>query len=172
MADYTSPADESFFAAVGRLTLSWGHIEAAIDYFVMILHWSFGGHQIERVMPWSLQRKIDYIKKYFRKGYPSYPATERICQLMDQIAIASETRHDLIHGFVIEHPDGKSEAKLIRHLRQRDEKFRTKEIHVTTEIILRHAVDANKLGSRLLRLVEGLIGTLTANDGDKPAGKV
>jgi len=43
MADYTSREDEAFFAAIGRLVLSWGHVEAGLDMFVMVLHNLLGG---------------------------------------------------------------------------------------------------------------------------------
>jgi hypothetical protein len=58
MADYTSREDEDFFAAIGRLVLSWGHVEAGLDMFIMVLHNVLEGRRVEPVIPWALQRKI------------------------------------------------------------------------------------------------------------------
>jgi hypothetical protein len=169
MSNYTSIRDEQFFGALGRLAISWGHIEFGIDAFVALLHWKFGGHQLEKVVPWGLKDKLDYIRKYFRKHYPSYHGTTIVCQLMVEIATASENRHDLIHGFILEQPEGAGEAKLIRLLRVKDGKFREKKIHVTTATVLKHAVDAGNLGSRLSSMVVGLSSVAVEDMTNKPA---
>lgn len=172
MTNYTSQADEALFAAFGRATISWGHIEYALDVFVMILHWRLGGQQtVERIIPWSLSRKLDYIKRYFRKHYPSYPATKQICDLMDQISSASESRHDLLHGFVIEHAEGASEAKLVRLLRDSGGGLpRERHITVTTTTVLQNAIDPAKLGAKLIHMVNSLVEAFPRNEANKPSG--
>lgn len=169
MADYTSPADEAFFAAIGRLTLSWGHIEFGVDAIVAILHWNLGGAKTERVMPWALKRKIRYIKAYFRRQMPDSEITTRMCELLDEVGRASEDRHDLVHGFTVEHPEGAGEAKLVRLLRSETGKFTQKHVHVTTAMVLQHAVAANKLGTRVLEVTLALAQGIT-QEANQPNG--
>src|SRR5437660_1479404 len=107
MPTYTSDNEEKFFGGIGRLAIAWGHIEFGLDALVILLHIKLGGREtIEKVMPWSLSRKIDYVKRYFRKHYPLELGTETLCAHMDEISTASDTRHDIIQGVVMDHPEG------------------------------------------------------------------
>jgi hypothetical protein len=59
---FTSEADEAFFGAIGRLTISWGHLELGLDCMVHILYHGFKGNTIEREIPRNLQRKITFLR--------------------------------------------------------------------------------------------------------------
>jgi hypothetical protein len=99
MASFTSKEDEAFFAAIGRLTISWAHIEAGIDGAVAIIHQCFGGKQIETDPPrTSLYRKLRYIRKW-AKTVPVPIFQESAGVLMGEIEKAAELRHDIIHGY-------------------------------------------------------------------------
>ena len=50
MSEYTSPTDEAFFGAIGRLTISWAHLEFGLDCMVEIVHHHFGGEEVEAEM--------------------------------------------------------------------------------------------------------------------------
>jgi len=77
MADFTSPEDEHFFAAIGWLTISWAHVEAGVDFAIDVIHRCLGGIEIEREMPrTSIYRKLRYIRKWsnrlLKKSLPSF----------------------------------------------------------------------------------------------------
>ena len=57
---YTSKADEDFFAAIGRLTISWAHLELGLDLVVDITHRLKLSKELEK--PRALQRKISYMR--------------------------------------------------------------------------------------------------------------
>lgn len=149
MSIYTSREDEEFFGAIGRLTVSWAHLEMGLDCVIEILHHAFGGKEIERVIPWALKRKIRYLRAYIKR----YPLPEEVMQnynrLFDEILAASETRHNIIHGAIIEHAERSGEATFIRILRKKGHSS-TKEIKIRTKDILMAAREAQKLSSKTL----------------------
>jgi hypothetical protein len=172
----SSPAtsiDLQFLASIGSLTLAWGQLEGAIDGFVGLLHWHVGGQQIERVMPWQLSRKIEYIKKCFRKIPVLQPSAQLACDIMDKIDEASEIRHDLIHGYVVEKMQGVGEAKLLRLLRpKKGETFRQKPIHVTTAIVIEHTNTALQLTRDATALLFVLARHFTDYVPDEPSSEI
>ena len=171
MLTFTSKADEEFFGAFGRVAITWSQIEFGIDVLVMTLHWRMGGqHTIERVAPWSISRKLDYVKRYYRKHHPTYHGTHIICQLMDDISSASDIRHDLLHGFIIEHAQGTSEATLMRFLRDSSGDLpKEKRFDITTSAILQHAANAIKLANKVINLTARVVSTLDKQN--KPVGE-
>ena len=50
---YTSPADEMYFASIGRLTISWAMLEMALDCGIILLHDYLGGKTLNPVRPWA-----------------------------------------------------------------------------------------------------------------------
>ncbi len=148
MSNHTSPADEAFFAAVGRLTLSWGHLGIALDSMVEIMYHGFGGREIEPEMPRQLQRKITFLRKAFKKLPIGQKAIQGYLALFDQIEAAAQTRHDIIHGAVIEYAERSGEATMVRVTRH-GERVTKKRFKVTTRSIFKAAIDAQKLGSKV-----------------------
>lgn len=155
MADFTSRADEEFFGAIGRLTISWAQIEAGLDFGIEIAHHAFGGKKIDPEPPkTALHRKLRYIRKWSKTiSEPTFQRT--IGQLMDDIEKAADRRHDLVHGFIIEHAEGSGEAEMIRIVHN-EKPYGKKQYKVTTAEILRAAVAANKLASRTLHFGTGM----------------
>ena len=148
MANDTSRADEAFFAAVGRLTLSWGHLGIALDAMVEIMYHGFGGREIEPEMPRQLQRKITFLRTAFKKLPLGQKAIQGYLGLFDQIEAAAQTRHDMIHGAVVEQAEGGGEATMVRVTR-RGKGVTKKRFKVTTRSILKAAIDAQKLSSKV-----------------------
>ena len=97
-------------AAIGRLTISWAHIEAGLDFAIDVIHCCLGGAHIEPLPRTALSRKLTYIRKWLKTA-PSEPTFQTsIAALMDAIEAAANTRHDIIHGFIVEHAEGTGEA--------------------------------------------------------------
>lgn len=122
MADYTSREDENFFGAIGRLTISWAHLEFGLDCIVEIIHHGFGGKMIEPEIPRALQRKITYLRAAFKNLPFELPqdALQGYLNLFDQIQTAAQTRHDIIHGIIIEYAERSGEATMARVIRNRE----------------------------------------------------
>jgi hypothetical protein len=151
MAAYTSKEDEEFFGAVGRLAISWAQVELGLDLAIDIIHHYMGGQHVETKAPkLSLSRKTEYIRRWAKK-VPEPTFREAVPKLMGQIEAASEIRHDLIHGVIIEQQEGSGEAELVRLIHSATGTER-KYFKTSTVEILRAAVGAGKLASRSLHL--------------------
>jgi hypothetical protein len=74
-------------------------------------------------------------------------------RFFDRVVRASEIRHDIIHGVVIEQVERSGEATLVRLVTGRNG-VEKKRISVTTLDILRAATEAHKLGGKALYWVE------------------
>jgi hypothetical protein len=74
--------------------------------------------------------------------------------LLDEIKTASEIRHDLIHGFIVEQSGG--HAKTIRIVHTKEKSFGKRQLDITTNEIMKAAVAANKLAGRSLNFGTGL----------------
>jgi hypothetical protein len=156
---FDSPEDETFFGAIGRLAISWGMVEAGIDYAVLIIHGPLDGANMEADRPRALKRKLKFLKRTSKELAVLNPFTERTADLADRIAAASEARHDIIHGTVIEHIERSGEAKLMRLIHD-DPVPRGKRINVTTNSILEEASKANKLAAEMLNLASDLLALI------------
>ncbi len=140
---FTEPADEAFFAAIGRLTISWAHIEAGLDWLVRVAHHDLGGSErIEAQEPTALKRKLAYLRKAFRTLPELAAFADRFPPVADEIIEASVQRHDIIHGFVIHSLSGSGKAVMAR-IMPGDKTL--KPFAVTTADVLRAAVRASKI---------------------------
>jgi hypothetical protein len=69
MADavpFTSPEDRDFFAAIGRLVISWAELESGLEAMIDIVHEHMGGKEIDSERPRALNRKLSYLRKFVR----------------------------------------------------------------------------------------------------------
>jgi len=147
---HTSKTDEEFFAAIGRLTISWGHLGIGLDGIVEILYYGFNGKTLVDEIPRSLRRKITFMRAALRRLPIGEEAINGFMMLLDKIETASQKRHDIIHGVVIEHTEGSGEATMVRATRGKNGVTK-REFKVTTTTILRAANEAQKLSGTVLR---------------------
>ncbi|MGH7785015.1 MAG: hypothetical protein ACREO5_14385 [Candidatus Binatia bacterium] len=157
---FITAAPESLFGAIGRHTISWAFVESAIEYMVVASHSWAGGDEIEPEMPWSLDRKLRFLRKSFDRLPKFKPYATDGLPLLDDIKIASDIRHDIIHGVVTNNPDLALEVKMVRILRSKTERT-IKEYRFSTIEILEAAVAANELGRRALPLAMRIVGDLS-----------
>lgn len=155
MDEFTSPEDEKFFGAIGRLTISWSHLELGLDTGIYLIHHYLGGKDREKELPRALSRKL----KYFKRALEHLPISDQDLPkyrgLITNIQDASDTRHDIIHGAVVSHEEGSGEAKLVR-LIYKDTGWDAKSIDATTQSILTSARDAQELANIVFQVAEGL----------------
>lgn len=147
MADYTSPADEGFFAAIGRLAISWAHLEFSLDCIVEIMHYGFGGKDVEPEIPRALQRKIRYLRTMIKQIPLPADAAQGFQNLFDQIEAAAQIRHNVIHGIIIEQAERSGEATMVRAIRRKGGVSK-RQFKMTTKDILRAAGQAQCLSSK------------------------
>jgi hypothetical protein len=141
--------EEQFYGAIGRLTISWAHLELGIDISVMMIHHFLNGQTITREAPRSLQPKLKYLRKAARE-LPQFSLYQTyIGDLATAIEAASEKRHDIIHGFIVSHEVASGEAKMIRLLRTRYT-LEQKTIEVDTNQVLEATILINDLAFRTL----------------------
>jgi hypothetical protein len=164
---FTSKADEEFFGAIGRLTISWGHLELGLDCIVHILYHGFKGNTIEREIPRNLQRKITFLRSSWNSQPIGADGISGYMKLLNRIQTAAQTRHDIIHGVVIEQVERSGEATMVRVIRSRDG-IEKRRFQATTEDILRAALEAQDLGGRVLYWVDE-VNTLIQNAAQENA---
>jgi hypothetical protein len=146
--------DETFFVAVGRLALAWGLIDSALAALVKIIHTHFGGQKIERDIPESLSRKIDYLRRSFSRTEALKPIAHMIRPTLTEISKASETRHDIIHGILLSAPEATQSTQMVRFLRRK--RSTHKIFSISTPEILVHAEGARNLGTYVVNFVNAL----------------
>jgi hypothetical protein len=143
-ATFISQVDEEFFGAIGRLTISWGHLELGLDGMVEILYKGCEGNRIEAEVPQALQRKITFLRKVFKTLPIGEVALLEYLNVLDRIQAAAQSRHDVIHGIVVEHAEHSGEATIVRITRNKGQITKRK-VKITTLSILKAAREAQKL---------------------------
>jgi len=152
-ATYTSLADEEFFGAIGRLTISWAHLELGLDGMVHILYHGFGGKAIDPEIPQTLSRKIRFLRAAFKKLPIGDEGINGYLSFLDRVEAAAVTRHDIIHGIVVDQAEGSGEATIVRIARKRGV-VSTRRFTASTTDILRAAAEAQRLGGKILSGVD------------------
>ena len=71
--------------------------------------------------------------------------------ILDDVTVASELRHDIVHGFVIAHAESSGQTKMARLIRG-DTPLAHKPFSVTTEQILAAALTVDKLAAGAMDL--------------------
>jgi hypothetical protein len=146
---FTSEADEAFFGAIGRLTISWEHLELGLDCMVQILYYRFKGNTIQRKIPRNLQPKITFLRSAWKRLLIG-DGSNGYLKFLDRVETAAQTRHEIIHGVVVEQAERSGQAIMIRAVRKRDGKIEKRRFHVTTEYILRAALEVKDLAGKIL----------------------
>lgn len=171
MGEYTSVEDEEFFGAIGRLAISWGHLEVGLDCMIEIMHLCLAPDQVAQEIPRvSFIRKINYLRAAFKKTPLPSDALQGYLSLFDEIETALTSRHDIIHGVVIDHIERSGEATIARLVRQKDGSVSKRFLKVSTLDILKAARDAQKLGSKTLYFVNSfydLVRELSRQRGEQ-----
>jgi hypothetical protein len=151
---FTSKADEEFFGAIGRLTISGGHLELGLECMVDILYHGFNGNTLEPVIPRSLQRKITVLRCAWKSQPIGADGINGYLKFLDRVQAAAQTRHDIIHGVVIEQVERSGEAIMVRAVRRKDGEIEKRRFHVTTDDILRAALEAQDLAGKILYWID------------------
>lgn len=150
---FTHPIDEQFFGAIGRLAISWAHLEFGLDWLVEIFFYGFKGNTIEAEIPVALKKKISFLRIAFKRLPIGKEAIDGYMQLLKRIKTLSNTRHDIIHGFVIEQQERSGQASMMRISHKRG-KVAKRKFTATTTNILTAAVKTNHVAAIVLNLAD------------------
>jgi hypothetical protein len=99
---------ETLCALVGYVSIQWASIEQDLDYCVAASFHGCGGADIREDLPVSLEAKIDYLKKAYRRLPPLHGLVDEALPLLTDLKVFAQNRHDLVHGVIngIEHEGG------------------------------------------------------------------
>jgi hypothetical protein len=164
MDPYTGPKDEALFSAIGRLTLSWGLLEAGLAAAIDSIFHLHGNPSREAEIPRALNRKIKFLRKAIPKLAGDGDETRRFLAFLDEVDKETIVRHDIIHGCVVRHEEGTGEALSIRLLHHKTGRV-MKPVRLDAETIMQAAVRTNKLAGIALTLARLLSG---AEDHEAP----
>ncbi|MGJ0503280.1 MAG: hypothetical protein ACR65X_05925 [Methylocystis sp.] len=145
---FTSTEDEALFSAIGRLVISWAHLEAGLQATIEIVHFSLEGAHHEQILPRALNKKLAYLRRAITRIAGDEIADPWLA-FFDDVARESDQRHDIIHGFIIQHAEATGAAKAIRVIHER-ERTKLKPVELSTISILQAANRAQKLARRAL----------------------
>lgn len=87
-----------FYEALGRFTAAWAYLELGVDGACVVIFHGLGGKTICANIPYSLGKKIEYLRKAFKKLPDLSPFIERGTSAVEALASLRADRHDLIHG--------------------------------------------------------------------------
>lgn len=150
MFDYITKDNKEFFAAIGWLTMAWAFIDNGLDFLSIAIHKS-GGREIKSEAPWSLERKIKYLRRCFGRLSILEPYRERAFSILNRVKVASETRHDIIHGTISSASFDNNQVKMTRLLRGKTGRT-VKPITLSVPKVYASANDALEIGEQLLTL--------------------
>lgn len=90
--------EPKFFEALGRFTAAWAYVEMGADSVGLLIFHNFGGKTLRPNIPYSLDQKIDYLKKSFN----TLPALAEYApqgkEIVKALSALRTDRHDFIHG--------------------------------------------------------------------------
>jgi hypothetical protein len=143
---------DEFYAAIGRFVLTWAEVEFGLDLLVIIVRQHSAS---DTRLPHQLSAKIDFIRSQTKTIPCLNDYRLAINEIIDEIAILSDTRHDYVHGTALEHAIERSALVVsMGRLLQPPKKERRKSIRVTA-LLIKHTSDRlHAIGGQLLDLAE------------------
>ncbi len=120
---------ENLCKVVGYVAIHWAVLEQALDFCVAITFHNGGKQEVREDIPVSLESKVDFLKKCYRRLSPLAPVKDSAIDILIAVNNFAQKRHDLIHGAVasLEAKDGK--YTLLRTVY-------AKQMHATREVTL------------------------------------
>jgi hypothetical protein len=90
--------EPGFYEALGRFTSAWAYVEMGADSVGVLIFHNFGGRTLTPNIPYSLEKKIDYLRKAFARLPKLADYAEEGKWAVDAMAALRTDRHDFIHG--------------------------------------------------------------------------
>lgn len=89
---------QNLYSAIGETIIHWASVELQLD---RICHMTFeraGGNALERKLPFSLKRKLRFLRKCIRELPALKPAASQLSDLLDRVEAQSVRRHTFAHA--------------------------------------------------------------------------
>jgi hypothetical protein len=151
---------EKFYSALGRFLVAWADLEVGIDLFVLSVRQNASPTLVGAKIPHQLAGKLHFARERIPKLAILQARKAEIATLLDEIDALSDTRHDFVHGAMIEHRIGRiSVTATMGRILQPHGKNRRKPIKVTTKQITETADSVHQLADRMFDLVQELDAT-------------
>jgi hypothetical protein len=149
MSDQAALQQDQFYGCIGRLVVSWGHLEIWLDFSIAVIHNNLEGKTLQDEKPRFLDAKLKYLRKAARDLPALAPHRKELLKLADDIEAAAIMRHDLVHGAVAGHPNSPTEAEMLRLMRKKHQPP-FKIFKVTTHQISKAMLDAQGIAKRVM----------------------
>jgi hypothetical protein len=147
---------DAFHAALGRFLLAWADVEFGLDHIVLLTPEIQNKQHKRKHLPHQLAAKIGYVKEQCELLAPLRRRKVEIETVLGEIEGLAVTRHDLVHGAVIDQWEGRISvtAMMGRHLQPPNKKRPI--VRVTTKEIIETALRTEALANRVSMLWESL----------------
>jgi hypothetical protein len=90
--------EAKFFEALGRFTATWAYVEMGADSVGLIIFHQYGGKTLRPNIPYSLDKKIEYLREAFETSAIPAPLADEGRKATASLASLRTDRHDFIHG--------------------------------------------------------------------------
>src|SRR5712692_2378524 len=87
-------------AAIGFVVVNWAIAEQGLDGCVAIVFHNHDGKTIDQEIPRSLSRKVEFLKKCFKRFDSLAPIKDKALEILQRLTVLSDRRHDLVHGAI------------------------------------------------------------------------
>jgi hypothetical protein len=94
----TSIADRLLDVMIGRMVRAWAHVEALLDYSILVIvtHEKMDSKKL----PMPLNAKLDLFRRLLTTIDALTPIKAQSLKLADDIDAIKDVRHDIIHGLI------------------------------------------------------------------------
>jgi len=147
---------EEFYAAIGRFVLEWAGLEICLDLLFLAIRSKQEAPERKSKLSHQFAEKIAVIRSEAKELDSTHRAA--ITDLLDEISNYAETRHDFVHGGIINHyiEQGVITATLHRLL-QPPRRPRRKPVKVTAAEITGISDRIHGFGDRLLEIAQAFL---------------
>ena len=148
---------QAFHAALGEFIVLWAQLELGLDLLVLIARDTYARNQRPSKLPHQLSQKIRFIRRA-TDDLPSWDAHRAVINtFLDEIEAVAPTRHDFVHGAMIEHHEKRNIMMVtIGRLLQPHNIQGRGSIKVTTTDVAKTANRIRELGDRTFDMAEML----------------
>jgi hypothetical protein len=151
---------EAIYLAIGRFMVEWSGLEFCLDLLVLASR----NRSIDHRVPHQLEAKLTFLSNCLKSQDRLAAYADAMNELIGEVRAMSESRHDYVHGAIIDSAEeARPFAVTLHRLLQPSKKPRRHPVRVTARQIDAASDKAHALGDRLLDLTETVNGVAQSN---------
>lgn len=164
MSDFNTSRDEAFFAAIGRLAISWAHLETGVTSMVQVMHSVScdDTKDYKSILNGSMSRKIKYIRTASEGLGLDDTSTASFSSFLKKLSEARDRRNSIFHGPIIAYSEGHGRASFAR-IGKKERNILPQSFSMQTRDILEAAIKIGELSDRAFSFVEKFHSFLCKN---------